>query len=123
MAAVGLSTNPPPSARRRDPAVVTQAGTALTRLVIAAPKGRVDLALPEHLPLVSLLPAVLRHTGDDPAVDGSREGGWALRRSDGAGLDLTRSLAAQNVRDGEILHLVPRRSDWPELSYDDMVDA
>jgi type VII secretion integral membrane protein EccD len=102
---------------------VTQAGSALARIVIAAPGGRVDLALPEHLPVVSLLPAVLRHTGDDPALDGTRHGGWTLRRTDGTAIDLSRTLAAQSVRDGELLHLVPRRDEWPELAYDDVVEA
>ena len=34
-----------------------------------------------------------------------------------------RTLAAQNVRDGEILHLTPRYQEWPELEYDDVAEA
>ncbi|RUL90021.1 type VII secretion integral membrane protein EccD [Verrucosispora sp. FIM060022] len=102
--------------------MVTQAGTGLARIAVAAPKRRLDLALPEHLPLVGLLPAVLRQADEEPS-DGTAHGGWALRRSDGSAVDLTRTLAAQNVRDGETLHLVPRRTEWPELAYDDLMEA
>ncbi|MGW0434911.1 type VII secretion integral membrane protein EccD [Micromonospora sp. NPDC003197] len=102
--------------------MVTQAGTGLARIAIVAPTRRLDLALPEHLPLVGLLPAVLRQTDEDPS-DGAVHGGWTLRRADGSVLDLSRTLAAQDVRDGETLHLVPRRTDWPELAYDDLMEA
>lgn len=102
--------------------MVTQAGTGLARIAVVAPTRRIDLALPEHLPLVGLLPAVLRHAEEDPS-DGTADGGWALRRTDGSTLDLTRTLAAQQVRDGETLHLLPRRTDWPELAYDDLMEA
>ncbi|WP_412740766.1 type VII secretion integral membrane protein EccD [Krasilnikovia sp. MM14-A1259] len=102
--------------------MVTQAGTGLARIALMAPKRRIDLALPEHLPLVGLLPAVLRQSDEEP-TDGAAHGGWALRRSDGTQLDLSGTLAAQDVRDGEMLHLVPRRAEWPELSYDDLTEA
>jgi type VII secretion integral membrane protein EccD len=32
-------------------------------------------------------------------------------------------LGSHRVRDGEVLHLVPGRQAWPELDYDDLVDA
>ncbi len=102
--------------------MVTQAGTGLARIALMAPKRRIDLALPEHLPLVGLLPAVLRQSDEEP-TDGTSHGGWALRRVDGTTLDLARTLAAQNVRDGEMVHLVPRRAEWPELMYDDLTEA
>ncbi|WP_305789929.1 type VII secretion integral membrane protein EccD [Symbioplanes lichenis] len=102
--------------------MVTQAGTGLARIALMAPKRRIDLALPEHLPLVGLLPAVLRQSDEEP-TDGTGHGGWALRRADGTMLDLARTLAAQNVRDGEMVHLVPRRAEWPELMYDDLTEA
>ncbi|MFI7552611.1 type VII secretion integral membrane protein EccD [Micromonospora sediminimaris] len=102
--------------------MVTQAGTGLARIAVIAPNRRLDLALPEHLPLVGLLPAVLRQADEEPS-DGTSHGGWMLRRSDGSPVDLTRTLAAQNVRDGETLHLVPRRTEWPELAYDDLMEA
>ncbi|MFF0150126.1 type VII secretion integral membrane protein EccD [Micromonospora sp. NPDC005203] len=102
--------------------MVTQAGTGLARIAVVAPNRRLDLALPEHLPLVGLLPAVLRQADEHPS-DGTAHGGWMLRRTDGTTVDLNRTLATQNVRDGETLHLVPRRTDWPELAYDDLMEA
>ncbi|MCZ7422062.1 type VII secretion integral membrane protein EccD [Verrucosispora sp. WMMA2121] len=102
--------------------MVTQAGTGLARIAVVAPNRRLDLALPEHLPLVGLLPAVLRQADEEPS-DGTSHGGWMLRRGDGSPVDLARTLAAQNVRDGETLHLVPRRTEWPELAYDDLMEA
>ncbi|MDG4762752.1 type VII secretion integral membrane protein EccD [Solwaraspora sp. WMMD406] len=102
--------------------MVTQAGTGLARIAVVTANRRLDLALPEHLPLVSLLPAVLRHVDAEP-TDGIAHGGWALRRTDGSSLDITRTLAAQQVRDGETLHLVPARTEWPEPAYDDLMEA
>ncbi|QKW16751.1 type VII secretion integral membrane protein EccD [Verrucosispora sp. NA02020] len=102
--------------------MVTQAGTGLARIAVVAPHRRLDLALPEHLPLVGLMPAVLRQADEEPS-DGTGHGGWTLRRSDGSAVDLTRTLAAQSIRDGETLHLVPRRTEWPELAYDDLMEA
>src|SRR5688572_5012077 len=90
----------------------------LARVTVATPKRRVDVALPETVPLGELLPHLLRHAGDGLADEGEQHGGWALRRSTGGLLDTKRSLAMQAVRDGEVLHLVPRRAEWPELAYD-----
>lgn len=97
--------------------------TGLARVTINAPQRRVDVALPEHVPLVELLPEVLRHAGVGLADDGERHGGWLLRRPDGVALVTAQALYAQGVRDGEVLHLVPAREQWPELEYDDVVEA
>nr|MDT0662633.1 type VII secretion integral membrane protein EccD [Micromonospora sp. DSM 115978] len=97
------------------------AGLAL--VTISAPQRRVDVALPEHLPLADLLPEVLRHAGEGLADDGERHGGWVLRRADGAPLAAGQGLFPQGVRDGEVLHLVPARDRWPEWEYDDVVEA
>jgi type VII secretion integral membrane protein EccD len=97
--------------------------TGLVRVTVAAPARRIDLALPERAPLAELLPGLLRHAGEDLADTGARAGGWVLRRADGTSLDSARTLAAQRVRDGEVLHLTHAHTDWPELEYDDLVDA
>jgi type VII secretion integral membrane protein EccD len=97
--------------------------TGLTRVTITAAQRRVDVALPEQVPLAELLPEVLRHAGDGLADDGERHGGWLLRRTDGVALQASQALAVQGVRDGELLHLVPARAEWPELEYDDVVEA
>ncbi|MEV6487416.1 type VII secretion integral membrane protein EccD [Actinoplanes sp. NPDC051633] len=95
----------------------------LARVTISAPQRRVDVALPEHVPLAELLPEVLRHAGEGLADDGERHGGWLLRRTDGVALATAQGLFPQGVRDGEVLHLVPARDEWPELEYDDVVEA
>ncbi|WP_067509186.1 type VII secretion integral membrane protein EccD [Actinoplanes sp. TFC3] len=95
----------------------------LARVTISAPQRRVDVALPEHVPLAELLPEVLRHAGEGLADDGERHGGWVLRRTDGVALATAQGLFPQGVRDGEVLHLVPARDAWPELEYDDVVEA
>ncbi|MCX4469627.1 ESX-1 secretion system protein eccD1 [Micromonospora sp. MW-13] len=97
--------------------------SGLARVTISAPRRRVDVALPEQVPLGELLPEVLRHAGDGLADDGERHGGWVLRRTDGAVLLTAQALLPQGVRDGEVLHLVPARAEWPELEYDDVVEA
>ena len=95
----------------------------LARVTISAPSRRIDVALPEHVPLAELLPEVLRHAGEGLADDGEKHGGWVLRRTDGVALVTTQGLYPQGVRDGEVLHLVPAHNDWPELEYDDVVEA
>src|SRR3954470_11431699 len=95
----------------------------LARVTISAPQRRVDVALPEHVPLAELLPEVLRHAGEGLADDGEKHGGWLLRRTDGVALATGQGLFPQGVRDGEVLHLVPAREEWPELEYEDGVAA
>src|SRR5215212_4950053 len=95
----------------------------LARVTISAPQRRIDVALPEHVPLAELLPEVLRHAGEGLADDGEKHGGWVLRRTDGVTLSTGQGLFPQGVRDGEVLHLVPARDHWPELEYDDVVEA
>lgn len=93
------------------------------KVTVAAPSRRIDLALPERSPLAELLPGLLRHAGEQLPDDGVPNGGWALTRADGTRLDRSKTLHALRVVDGEVLHLVPSRMDWPELEYDDLVDA
>jgi type VII secretion integral membrane protein EccD len=97
--------------------------TGLLRVTIATPQRRLDLALPEQSSVAEVLPGVLTKAGEHLADEGAPGGGWVLRRADGTELLLGRSLSSHRIRDGEILHLVPRRLDWPELEYDDLVDA
>jgi len=95
----------------------------LTRLTIASPQRRVDVALPSGVPVAELLPRLLHHAGEGLADTGEQHGGWMLRRPDGEPLDPSAGLAAAGVLDGEVLHLGPARADWPDLAYDDVVDV
>ncbi|MFD0787013.1 EsaB/YukD family protein, partial [Micromonospora azadirachtae] len=60
--------------------------TGLARVTISAPRRRLDVALPEQVPLAELLPEMLRHAGVGLADDGERHEGWVLRRTDGVAL-------------------------------------
>lgn len=97
--------------------------TGLVRVTVVAPQRRLDLALPEQVSVAEALPGLLDKAGEHLADDGVPDGGWELRRTDGRPLALGRTLGSHRIRDGELLHLVPRRTEWPELEYDDLVDA
>src|SRR2546423_1247412 len=97
--------------------------SGLARVTVSAPGRRLDVALPEHAPLAELLPEILRHAGEGLLDAGQAHGGWVLRRPDGRPLSVGVGLAQQGVQDGDVLHLVPARAGWPELEYDDVVDA
>ncbi|GAA0612554.1 type VII secretion integral membrane protein EccD [Kribbella sandramycini] len=97
--------------------------TGLLRVTVAAPQRRLDLALPEQASVAEVLPGLLTKAGEHLADQAAPDGGWVLRRADGTELSLGRTLGSHRIRDGEILHLVPRELDWPELEYDDLVDA
>lgn len=101
--------------------VVTVRG--LVKVSVDAPARRVDLALPDRWTLAEVLPTILRHAGDELADEGTLHGGWILRRHDGSALENHKTLVGQHVLDGEVLLLVPAQQDWPDLQYDDIVDA
>ncbi|GLY64724.1 type VII secretion integral membrane protein EccD [Amycolatopsis taiwanensis] len=103
--------------------MVRSIGLGLARVTVVAPHSRIDVALPEHVLVAELMPGLLRHAGDELADTGQRHSGWVLRRDDGTGLEAGRTLAAQNVLDGTTLYLAPRRTDWPEPEFDDLVDS
>ncbi|ANZ41581.1 hypothetical protein BBK82_42165 [Lentzea guizhouensis] len=79
------------------------------------------MALPQRSPLAEVVPGLPDHAGLADA--GAEHGGWVLRRTDGTGLDAALSPATHRVCDGEVLHLVPCRLEWPEPEYDDVVEA
>jgi type VII secretion integral membrane protein EccD len=91
-------------------------------VTIRAPRRRLDLAIPHQVPLVELLPEVLRRAGEDGRELSTPGGGWMLRRGDGASLVGDVALANQGVRDGDVLYLVPRNLSWPEPQYDDVIE-
>lgn len=98
-------------------------GLGVSRVTIVAPNTRVDLALPTDVALADLLPTVLRYAGEDLADDPSARHGWMLSRMSGAPLPVDQSPAQLDVRDGEVLYLRPRGSEFAEPIFDDVVDA
>src|SRR5439155_612684 len=92
------------------------------RVTVTAPHRRAEMALPAGVPVADLLPSILRHCGEALAASATAHDGWVPRRIDGAPLETAGTLGAQ-VRDGDILHLVPAHAEWPEPDYDDLADA
>ncbi|GAA1753858.1 type VII secretion integral membrane protein EccD [Luedemannella helvata] len=116
---------------------MTATTSGVARVTIRAPRRRLDLVVPDQVPLAEVLPELLRRAGEagelrPPAGAGfppqphgpltQAAGGWALRRGDGAALAGDSPLAQQGVRDGDVLYLVPRAMLWPEPAYDDVVE-
>ncbi|GAA2458513.1 type VII secretion integral membrane protein EccD [Streptomyces macrosporus] len=97
------------------------AATGFCRVTIVAPDSRIDVALPEDIPVADLYPEILRLSGQTPA-EGAPVG-YHLVRRDGSVLDSARSFAAQRVLDGEVLSLRPFAESLPPAVFDDVSDA
>ncbi|MDQ0845461.1 type VII secretion integral membrane protein EccD [Streptomyces sp. V1I6] len=103
------------------PATVSGGGTGFCRVTVVAPDGRVDVALPEDIPVADLYPEILRLSGQGPAPGAPV--GYHLVRRDGSVLEGSRSLAAQRILDGELLSLRPFSESLPPAVFDDVSDA
>lgn len=97
--------------------------TGIARVTVVAPYTRVDVALPQTATLAELLPALLRLAGEEVADSGAAHGGWALARVGERPLDTGHTVDALGIRDGDVLHLRPRRAELPTPVFDDVVDA
>ncbi|MGA5584441.1 type VII secretion integral membrane protein EccD [Streptomyces thermodiastaticus] len=99
------------------------AGTGLgfCRVTIVAPDSRIDVALPDDVPVADLYPEILRLARQSP-----EEGapvGYHLVLRDGTVLEGSRSLAAQRILDGELLALRPFAESLPPAVFDDVSEA
>ena len=81
---------------------------AYARVVVVAPRTRVDLALPVDVPVVDLLPLLLEMVGERGDDGGGAHGGWQLTLLGGGELPHDRTLRSLDVVDGTALHLAPR---------------
>ncbi|MGW7417280.1 EsaB/YukD family protein [Streptomyces sp. NPDC054863] len=99
----------------------TPTPTGFCRLTITAPDSRIDVALPDDLPLADLHPEILRLSAQRPAPYAPV--GYHLVRRDGTVLDSARTLAAQRILDGEILALRPFAESLAPPVFDDVSDA
>jgi type VII secretion integral membrane protein EccD len=98
-------------------------GAELCRVTVVAPKRRIDISLPAHVPFAQLFPAILHYSGNSMADAGLAHGGWVLQRLDDAPLDGGATPAQAGLRDGEVLYLRPGMSQLPELAFDDVPDV
>ena len=95
----------------------------LCRLNICGPSRRVELAVPAHVPLIDLLPAMIGHLGRNLADAGLEHGGWVLQKLGEPPLSEELSLAALGLHDGDTVHLRPRAEQLPPLDFDDLIDG
>ncbi|MER6913308.1 type VII secretion integral membrane protein EccD [Streptomyces sp. NPDC000594] len=93
----------------------------LCRMMLVTPDSALEMAVPSDVPLYDLLPALLAQAGPELADRGLDHDGWVVQRLGEPPLDEERTLAALTVRDGETLHLRPRRAELPALDYDDLI--
>ncbi|MFF3330142.1 type VII secretion integral membrane protein EccD [Streptomyces sp. NPDC002888] len=105
------------------PGTPSGAGTGLgfCRVTIVAPDSRIDVALPDDIPVADIYPEILRLSQQSPA-EGAPVG-YHLVRRDGTVLDSSRSFAAQRILDGELLTLRPFSESLPPAVFDDMSEA
>jgi type VII secretion integral membrane protein EccD len=101
--------------------VSTTAATGFCRVTVVAPDSRIDVALPEDIAVADVYPEILRLTGQTQSA--GTPTGYHLVRRDGTVLDGARSLAAQQVLDGEVLSLRPFAESLPPAVFDDVSDA
>ena len=101
--------------------VSTSAATGFCRVTVVAPDSRIDVALPEDIAVADVYPEILRLTGQTQPAGAPT--GYHLVRRDGTVLDGARSLAAQQVLDGEVLRLRPFAESLPPAVFDDVSDA
>ncbi|MFR9674654.1 type VII secretion integral membrane protein EccD [Streptomyces sp. TR06-5] len=94
--------------------------TSFCRVTVVAPSGRIDVALPEGVPLSDVYPEIARLSGG--AAEGSLSG-YHLVRRDGRALEAGLSLAGNGIRDGEVLLLRPFADSLPAAVFDDVSDA
>ncbi|GAA3776768.1 hypothetical protein GCM10023083_11850 [Streptomyces phyllanthi] len=93
----------------------------LCRLMLVTPSTSLEVAVPSDVPLYDLLPTLLSYAGPDLADAGVEHDGWVIQRLGEPPLDEERTLAMLAVRDGDTLHLRPRRAELPVIDYDDLI--
>ncbi|WP_420000562.1 type VII secretion integral membrane protein EccD [Streptomyces boninensis] len=110
-------------AATRSPAISTSvsSATGFVRVTIVAPDSRIDVALPEDIPVADIYPEILRLSGQTPA-EGAPVG-YHLVRRDGTVLDASVTLYGQRILDGEVLTLRRFSESLPPAVFDDVSDA
>ncbi|GGW81392.1 type VII secretion integral membrane protein EccD [Streptomyces lucensis JCM 4490] len=96
-------------------------GLGFCRVTIVAPDSRIDVALPDDVPVADLYPEILRLSQQSSGTGAPV--GYHLVRTDGTVLDSARSFAAQRILDGELLTLRPFAESLPPAVFDDVAEA
>lgn len=117
---MGSGAHPGPG-QHWGPGMPTTRSTGFRRIIVAAPDSRIDVALPDDIPLAHLYPEILRLSGQTPPPGAPV--GYHLVRRDGTVLDEARSLATQRIADGDFLLLRPFSESLPPAVFDDVSHA
>lgn len=93
----------------------------LIRVSIIGDDRRMDVSIPGAVPLVEVMPSVVRGLGVlDPTLV---HGGFRLSRASGEELDPSLSATAQSVHDGDVLTLTRGHHTAESRIYDDITEA
>lgn len=103
--------------------VTSVANAQMCRLVVCGPDRRIEVAVPAHILVADLLPALLHHLGADLADTGMLHGGWVLQRLGETPFDADSTVASLGLNDGDTVHLRPRSDQIPPLDFDDLIDG
>ncbi|MFH8611761.1 type VII secretion integral membrane protein EccD [Streptomyces sp. NPDC018029] len=112
---------PPESASGRSSGAGPGTAFGFCRVTIVAPDSRIDVALPDDVPVADIYPEILRLSRQSPA-EGAPVG-YHLVRRDGTVLDSGRTFAAQRILDGELLTLRPFSESLPPAVFDDVSEV
>ena len=97
------------------------APSQLVRLSVQWESERIDVGVPGGVPVAEVLPSLTRRLRMLDSVSASA--GFRLVRAEGSPLDPDRTLAAQNVHDGDFLVLEQGANAALPKRYDDLVEA
>lgn len=96
-------------------------GNGLSRVTVISADRRMDLALPDAVPVGELMPQLLELCTDHD--DRTQAVTWMLRPLGGTGLGWASTLESARVRDGAILELCPRSAPTACSLVEDVRDA
>lgn len=97
--------------------------TGLCRVVVRAPESTFELTVPTDIPIVDLLPTVVKYAGSSLDEAGLEHGGWVLQSLGGEPLDDDGTADGLGLHHGDVLYLRPRTDTLPPIHFDDLVDG
>ena len=99
------------------------ARTDVCRVIVVGPRRQAEIALPAHVPLADLFPALAVYAGIDRAAVAQAPGGWVLQRLGQPPFEPHLSPAQARLADGELIYLRPAVAELPAVAFDDIADA
>nr|WP_225443429.1 type VII secretion integral membrane protein EccD [Lolliginicoccus lacisalsi] len=96
---------------------------SLCHICVVSPTRQIDIALPDAVPLILLMPRLVELTAASTESARQPGPGWTVARIGGEPLDLNHSLGRLGIRNGELLLLSPAEQAPPAVLSDDVIDA